>query len=471
MSDSEIRSQKSKVSSRLSAHCAPTTDLRPLTSSSRSGVTIIEVLFAILVTSVGLLGAIALFPVASAQARRARLNDMVGLAGRSAFHDFDARGLRRPDRWLVWDAQRPPALGGPGFVPALSVSNLRTAESFCIDPRMMASHTKSVLTGGVITGQFMDNQSASLTGGGYAVQTFPYVEPYVDTNSSTIWDAAEGYADLNGNGTHDPPQYASALFTDGFGRSFDSSLMRRVTLWDGGNLPSGAKRAMTLPMANSIFQVEDDVSYQRPENGNNATNRADASKQNASFLPTGTGNSWGRRLSDGKISWFATIVPIFDVSYVPSDEYTLSVVMLYDRPSRLDTLDATMERVVNGTFQDPNASTGGEILLTSPSAEQLKLRPNDWLMVSGSYIVPGAPLPNYPITRSQWYRVAECDQEPEPVPTGGFQLYATLVGQDWNMNFAHPPTATGSGNVRVTLVQGAFAVYEKTIRLEYGSSF
>jgi hypothetical protein len=458
----------------MSKPCALTSDFRPLTSFSRSGVTIIEVLFAILVTSVGLLGAIALFPVASAQARRARLNDMVGLAGRSAFHDFDARGMGRPDRWLAWDAQRPAALGGPAFVPALSVSNLKTAESFCIDPRMMASHTSSILASGVITGQFMGNQSASGNppGGGYAVQTFPYLEPYVDTNNSSIFDSTEGYVDLNGNGAHDPPEYSATIFTDPVsGKSFDSSLMRRITLWDGGYMPNGMKRTMTLPMANSIFQIEDDVSYQRPENGNNNSNRADASKQNASFLPTGTGNSWGRRLADGKISWFATIVPIFDVSGLPSDEYTLSVVMLYDRPSRLDALDATMERVVNGTLQSDGA-TGGEILLTSlsPNPDQLKVRPNDWVMVSGTYDVSRTGAGPY-VTRFQWYRVAECDQEPEATASGGFQMYATLVGQDWNMNFAHPPTAIGTGNVRVTLVQGAFAVYEKTISLEYGSTF
>src|SRR5262245_10263391 len=69
----------------------------------RRGVSILEVLFAIMVTSIGLLGAIALFPVASSQARKAKINDEVANIGRSAVHTFDAMGMRRPDWWYYWD--------------------------------------------------------------------------------------------------------------------------------------------------------------------------------------------------------------------------------------------------------------------------------------------------------------------------------------------------------------------------------
>src|ERR1044072_289059 len=69
----------------------------------RPGVTILEVLFAILVTTVGLLGAVALFPVASAYARKARINDAAAYGGMTAFHEFDTRGMRRPDMWVGWN--------------------------------------------------------------------------------------------------------------------------------------------------------------------------------------------------------------------------------------------------------------------------------------------------------------------------------------------------------------------------------
>src|SRR5678816_393939 len=70
-------------------------------SEPHSGMTILEVLFAILITSVGLLGAIAVFPVASEYARRGRLNDEVAIMGESAAHKFDAMGMGRPDHWIT----------------------------------------------------------------------------------------------------------------------------------------------------------------------------------------------------------------------------------------------------------------------------------------------------------------------------------------------------------------------------------
>jgi hypothetical protein len=250
------------------------------------------------------------------------------------------------------------------------------------------------------------------------------------------------------------------------GVRFDSTLMRRITL----RASTGSAFAMTLPQANAIFQIDDDISYTRPD----LHGLSEAATQNASFLSTGASNSWGRRLSEGKISWIATLTPQLDFSGTPSDNYTLSIVMIYDRPISLDRLDNKLERIVKGYWQDPSAATGGEIKLVSVDEEQLKLRPNDWIMVSGSYMPSGS---TQFISRFQWYRVAECDPEPAQNLTNAvgeqIEVYATLIGQDWNTNFLHPPGAgtVGGYPVRVTIVEGAFAVYEKTIRLEYGSAF
>jgi len=410
-----------------------------------------------MVTTVGLFGAIAVFPFASAQARRSRIFDMLAAAGRSAFHDFDARGMRRPDMWVAWD-QSPGAPASQGFMPAMSVSNKQIAESYCIDPRMIAAHTTYV--GGVP--KLLPIVSSSGNPGGQCVQYFPYVEPYVDGNNNGFMDGSESMVDLNGNGGFDPPQF------NPLGKTFDSSLMRRITLRQTGNstlLPS-YNTPMSLAQANAIFKIDDDLTYDRPE-----SDKSLAATQSATAI-NGVANTWGRRQTDGKISWLATLVPKFDISGLPSDEYTLSVVMLYDRPNDLDILDNKKERVVNGVWQSAGA-TGGEIYLTGTDIEQLKVRPNDWVMVSGSYYV--SQLSAY-VTRFQWYRISDCDPEPVAVapPGVGYELYATLIGQDWNMSFLSPPAGVGGsapGKVRVTIVAGAFAVYEKTVRLDYGSAF
>lgn len=454
--------------------------------SRQRGVTIIEVLFAIMITSVGLLGAIALFPVASTQARRARLNDMVGNAGRAAFHDFDTRGMRRPDRWLAWD-QIAGSFVTVNFNPTSpSPRNLQATESFCIDPRMIAAHTSTLTTGPLAGRQVMGTTSATGNPGGQSVQTFPYLEPFVDQNNNSYWQSGEAFTDLNNNSTHDPPQLATTYFTGGVyptnaaGYAFDSTLMRRITLWDGiaGSFRAGSiPWALTLAQANAIFEIDDDISYFRPDGSPDSngrpTDKSDPARQNATLLSTGYANSWGRRQADGKITWIATIVPEFDVSGVAEDQYTLSIVMIYDRPNRLDLLDNKLERVVNGAWQGGTGATGGEIYLTATDPEQLKIRPNDWIMISGSYDYLHTGTGPY-VTRFQWYRVAECDPEPVLNTTSGlYELYATLMGQDWNLNFLNPPGASIANGypVRVTIVEGAFAVFEKSIRLEYGSSF
>src|SRR5688500_4197123 len=65
----------------------------------RRGVTLLEVLFAITVASVGLLGAIAVFPLALAQARKGRLADTTSIGAQPAVAKFHAESMRRPDRW------------------------------------------------------------------------------------------------------------------------------------------------------------------------------------------------------------------------------------------------------------------------------------------------------------------------------------------------------------------------------------
>src|SRR5262245_740909 len=68
----------------------------------RRGGSIVEVLFAILIATIGLLGAVAVFPVANATARRGQVNDALAAAARDAIHVFDTRGMRRPDNWFAW---------------------------------------------------------------------------------------------------------------------------------------------------------------------------------------------------------------------------------------------------------------------------------------------------------------------------------------------------------------------------------
>jgi hypothetical protein len=452
----------------------------------RPGVTIVEVLFAIMVATIGIFSVIVIFPFASAQAKRARLNDMFAAAGRSAFHDFDTHGMRIPDQLITWDPN-PASLGfqslneltqlnQPDFVWAtVTPINFQKNEAMCIDPRFIGAWFTA---------------SAGLPAW---CRTFPYQEPFSDANNDGICQSGETYTDLNNNGVHDPYQnsatFAGNIPSAPTSRQFDMSLMRRVTLRS-----SRTGGPMTFAQANAVFTIEDDIAYKRDDKDKSKPPTQDLIPLVPAYATSNPANEYLKRDSERNISWIATLVPQLNVSGVQSDEYTLSVVMIYERsngdiiinpvfpflPSQTPSAgglagDKFNERTVTG-YCIGGGVTGGEFLLVSSDAEQLKVRPNQWIMVSGVL-----PAPNSTIGRFQWYRVTECDPAPTlNQSTSMYELNATLMGQDWNLSVSAPAppsyiystlTAQGINTVRVTIVQGAFAVYEKTIRMEADSSF
>jgi hypothetical protein len=99
----------------------------------RRGVSLLEVLFAIGVVTIGLLGALALLPAAASQARKGRINDDVAVLAPRAVHEFDARGYRNVVNWMSWNTvandwrQHTPGFG----------------ESICIDPRFIAANAST----------------------------------------------------------------------------------------------------------------------------------------------------------------------------------------------------------------------------------------------------------------------------------------------------------------------------------------
>ncbi|QDU31247.1 hypothetical protein ETAA8_64000 [Anatilimnocola aggregata] len=96
---------------------------------TRPGVSILEVLFAIMITSIGLMGAIAIFPAAMMQARRGAQADATAVAGITNVHAFDAQGMRQPAKWLYYN--------GSAFA---QVADPDGTMAYCIDPRFVAAN-------------------------------------------------------------------------------------------------------------------------------------------------------------------------------------------------------------------------------------------------------------------------------------------------------------------------------------------
>ena len=95
----------------------------------RSGVSILEVLFAILISAIGLMGAIAVFPAAMSQTRRGQQIDAAAVAGPAGWHKFEAAGMRQASRWLLYTSGS-----------YQTVSNPNGSYAYCIDPRFIAQN-------------------------------------------------------------------------------------------------------------------------------------------------------------------------------------------------------------------------------------------------------------------------------------------------------------------------------------------
>jgi len=397
----------------------------------RRGVTIIEVLFSILVTSVGLFGAIAIFPFAESQSRKARLNDAAAALGRSAVHMFDTMGMRRPfDRWYTWN--------GTQFVGA-TPATFSTLQSYCIDSRFLVRNTGNVSTTATTRAQF-----------------FPYISP------------------LNAPAAR---MNRIAFFPGSLAPSVAASLLDQFDRTNTVALVAGEPAyGRNLLLADSIFIFKDDLDFIRPgiDDVSNMTLPSGAKLQNDRSLPAFqvfqslAGGALAPRPTQGHLSWMATLVPKVDYySGTGSDEFVLSIVVFNNRPTDL-FLSANnqnvLERTVIAEPQSGDGSTGGEFLLRipepSPTAateqiakDRLKVRSHDWVMLST--VVGG-------VGRFQWYRVTHCDPEIDYGNNlaGNYSRYVTLMGQDWPY-----------GNCQATLMEGVVAVYEKTIRLDNGSTF
>lgn len=92
----------------------------------RRGISLLEVLVSIGVTSVGLLGVLALIPLGGAQARQGQVAERAPVIGLSAFGEIRNRDMLSPNNWLTAAGAQPTA----GAYPV----------SFCLDPLSIATN-------------------------------------------------------------------------------------------------------------------------------------------------------------------------------------------------------------------------------------------------------------------------------------------------------------------------------------------
>lgn len=393
----------------------------------RGGLTIIEVLMAIGVAIIGLFGVWALIPIAGQKAQRALLEDDKAMLGRSAFREFEVRGARQSDTWLMSARRLDPNLPANRLVRVPEVYNntvYMAGRSFCIDPHLFA---EKIAVG----------QSDS-------VGTFPAPANWLPSPPNPPTPTMVRVTLLRAPSSRLPlplpNRNAGTLLA-----TFDSN-------------PNNYFE-MNLSQAELVFQGADDLTVNR--NDDETLPAVQQYLREDPTQPLSSTNPATRRANDGNISWMATLVPSRSNE---ADGYHLSVAVF----NRREVASPLTEQETVYRVLDPSAATaspprpsnlpgkgfpsagfgGGEVVLDTGAVD---FQRNNWVMLASSVT-----------RRFAWYRVVNVEADSSEDVT-----YVTLVGQDWFTGGPDPQ----EDNVATQLffVKGVVAIYEKTIRMETSS--
>lgn len=441
-------------------------------SQRRRGLSIIEVLVSIGILVLGLLGVIALIPIAAQHLRRGMALDDATATARHGLAEIQARGGNNIQKWLRY----PPNASGPPTEPdnngvMNALSGIQTTKplyadlsvnpfyaaptwAFCIDPLMYESLIVPDATAGA-------NRDTAF---------FPY--------------------HANGGALNIPTIRAGQLRSE-FGR------MLRVTLnWnptDWRNVNALTTQNLNVGLANSMCRSADDLLLSTPGDGQlSATVSQDESPASQFDVSM---NSWDdplfvpvKRNADGKMSWFATMVPLPGSTMSGTRYFTLSIAVCEQRDLVIDQTraaatssgdqqqqDVESERICGVRFLGGGQS-GGEVQFVSYTTgldgmkSLSRLREGNWILISGPG--PNDPTtnignPNDPSDRTghtfNWYRIGSIEQDPS---VSGTEIVrnATLRGPDWPQGVSYSNFgATFDGEAIIP--SNVINVFEHTIEL------
>mgnify|MGYP002527717002 CR=1 FL=1 len=330
----------------------------------RRGVSLLEVMFAIGVIAVGLLGVIAVLPLALSQVGRGDIADRSTRVGINAVAAFDMLWMRNPDTWRYAGGGR---VGHPSVVddPSGSITSNR---AFCIDPRFVAT-----------------NGSGSNTT--YDATLFPYL-----TRSSSIFP--------------------------------DQPRMTRVSL---ARNPSNLNSLrMLTEQADLIFVAEDELSFELPKDKTKAPQQQFGAPKRINYVKRKSKGtmSWMATVApkiddDGSFKDTYTLsIVIFNRRDVKSAGRNQT--MFEDAnsdgivdPGDVPTYNERVTWIVGYSTADPGAAQfhgdgygGGDVTLEAQNHEALKIRSGDWIMLMQNLT---STTPYTPLFR--WYRVAESEPQ------------------------------------------------------------
>jgi len=464
-----------------------------------SAISLTEVLIAMGILTLGLLGVAALFPVGSYYMQKAEVADNASSIARNVMSDVVARGMLNPDNWIAWE-DRQLDTGNP-----LRVANARQysySRPFAESLRTMLA----VMAGNkAFTPNYRAQYAAIEFGSAYVIDPLGI--------ASCTWRAADGvsaysnqYLPSAGNfpatgyaisGDNGPsaawrPWVRPSAYSEGWP-------VRRVSF------PQSSTGPLTIATANRLFSSRDDAAVELPGGADNpAEMRWQSTLADLSGSGSGAATPLARQ-SRGDYSWIVTVAPSSDkardaLATDPSAyEYNVSVVVFYKRvvpttdPKDLNQAKNVNQDLLRNSERTVTASivstglNGGEVLLTRlatampyqdpPPSPFDSLKVGQWIMLCGPHPASTDLAPRFVLN---WYRVLSIQGEDERLDAAGNAAGAgwdgkerrlvSLRGPQWPWQPAEPGyTYDLSNYLCAGIFPGAVAVHTRTMRLEGNS--
>jgi hypothetical protein len=343
----------------------------PLSALSRRGISLLEVLIAIGVLSIGLLSVTALIPIGKLAMRETNKSDRTGACGRAALRDLKVRQLL--NFATVWQP-------GASYQNPLNV---------LVMPRTPISRV------------YMCTAPAAVATSGGTEPVWP------TTYGDTVSDGGITWRDVGPTNAIQLVAIDPLGVTSGITANLGGATSNILRV----NLP----RTPTAALAEQIFQWHDDLTFDVPEE---PTARPTA-------IVVG-----GVPQHDGNFSWFFTAAPSpAEAAYMPMAQwrmFNVSVVVCWKRNLALDAGNPLGEHAFTATCDsaDGYGGIGIQIKDTDVSGDNenrlvKEMRDGQWVLLYSTV----API------QYSWYRVVHAGHDDS---ASALCTRVSLVGPDWH---------------------------------------
>ena len=438
---------------------------RHTVSSSRPGISLVEILISMFVLLFGLMGVAAIFPVGNHYAIEGEKFDMGNSLSQNAFEELRSRGMLKPELWHYPD----PSLV---LAPETATQHYPNAGEFdfsFIQPATIDNGD----SGNPDEGLFNISQNTAVTpiGPGHAFVIDPL-------GAAAGIDLGLQNLDVFPYGDGTSTDYLNNYWNTGVPVLLSGTRwpIRRLTVFDVNGL-------MSTSVAETIFRLRDDLTVEQPkENDVPSWQTWDTDSLGNAIVAD---DILLRRQYTGNYSWLATLVPqSFDAlaglqpralngSY-QQYRYDLSVVVFRKRDTTfVDSTGKTSERLISAELDgDSNLVVYSDARpFVDNSLEDI--RSGNWIALAGVNQTTG-------MFMLQWYRIITMDTETLNEADAGYDVATTsgsffvrrlmLDGPAWPV----PPSTLAATNgiatnLRAIILPGAISVASQEVTMEGGS--